>query len=77
MRKAAGDIKDEDTQLAGGNVQRLVTADGTYATQSVFSTAAPSKKEEDKWVTMKLKDTILVFLSKWIYWMQFKIHARN
>jgi coatomer subunit beta len=46
MRKAAGDGKEEDTQLSGGNVQRLVTADGTYATQSAFSTAAPTKKEE-------------------------------
>jgi len=48
MRKAAGDVKEEDTQLAGGSVQRLVTADGTYATQSAFSTAATKKKEEDK-----------------------------
>ena len=32
---------------SGGNVQKLVTADGTYATQSAFSsTPASSKKEE-------------------------------
>jgi len=32
--------------MTGGNVQRLVTADGTYATQSAFSTVPSSKKEE-------------------------------
>ena len=48
MRKAAGDSKDEDTALAGGNVQRLVTADGTYATQSAYTSATPSKTQEEK-----------------------------
>jgi len=47
MRKAAGDSKEEDTALSGGNVQQLVTADGTYATQSVFSTAQSSTKKDD------------------------------
>ena len=31
---------------SGGNVQRLVTADGTYATQSAFSTVSVKKPEE-------------------------------
>ncbi len=49
MHKAAGDFKDEDTQMMGANVQRLVTADGTYATQSAFSANTPAKKNEDRW----------------------------
>lgn len=48
MRKAAGEDKDEDTSMAGSGTQQLVTADGTYATQSAFSTATPSKKEESR-----------------------------
>jgi hypothetical protein len=32
--------------MSGGNIQRLVTADGTYATQSAFSTVSTRKKEE-------------------------------
>lgn len=34
----------------GGNVQKLVTADGTYATQSAFSTVSTSVKKEEKYV---------------------------
>ena len=49
MHKAAGDFKDEDTQMTGANVQRLVTADGTYATQSAFSTNTPAKKNEERY----------------------------
>ena len=49
MRKAAGDVKDEDTQMTGGNIQKLVTADGTYATQSAFSSATPAKKAEERY----------------------------
>ena len=49
MLKAAGDFKEEDTQMTGANVQRLVTADGTYATQSVFSTTAAAKKNEERY----------------------------
>ena len=48
MKKAAGDVKEEDTQMTGGNIQRLVTADGTYATQSAFSSTTPAKKEEER-----------------------------
>lgn len=35
-----------DTEMQGTGVQRLVTADGTYATQSAFSTQVVKKKEE-------------------------------
>ena len=48
MHKAAGDFKEEDTQMTGANLQRLVTADGTYATQSVFSTKTTNKKDEER-----------------------------
>jgi len=35
------------TEMQGqGGTQRLVTADGTYATQSAFSTISTIKKEE-------------------------------
>ena len=46
MRKAAGeeDLEDESVAAAsGGNTTKLVTADGTYATQSAFSTASEKK----------------------------------
>ncbi|GFR72221.1 coatomer subunit beta [Elysia marginata] len=46
MKKAAGEIKDDEMQSASGSVRRLVTADGTYATQSAFSTTTSSKKED-------------------------------
>lgn len=45
MKKAAGEVKEDEMQQGGG-VQRLVTADGTYATQSAFSTTSVTKKEE-------------------------------
>ncbi|XP_050393198.1 coatomer subunit beta [Patella vulgata] len=45
MKKAAGEVQDEEIQ-SGGAVQRLVTADGTYATQSAFSTASTRKKDD-------------------------------
>ena len=48
MKKAAGEQKEEDTQMTGGSIQKLVTADGTYATQSAFSTTTPAKKEEER-----------------------------
>ena len=44
--KAAGDGKEEDIQMTQGSVQKLVTADGTYASQSAFSSSAPVKKEQ-------------------------------
>lgn len=45
MKKAAGEVKEEDTAITQGSVQKLVTADGTYATQSAFSSAASVKKD--------------------------------
>ena len=50
MRKAAGETAEEDTQMTGGSVQRLVTADGTYATQSAFSTKTPAKQQHERWL---------------------------
>lgn len=48
MRKATGENKEEknDTSFATAPVQRLVTADGTYATQSVFSSTTSTKKDQ-------------------------------
>jgi len=47
MRKAAGEEAMEDESVAamtaGASVQKLVTADGTYATQSAFSAAGGEK----------------------------------
>ena len=45
IKKAAGEIQEDEMQT-GGPVQKLVTADGTYATQSAFSTTTTTKKEE-------------------------------
>jgi len=49
MKKAAGDEKDEDIQMTQGIVQKLVTADGTYASQSAFSALLPVKKDQVRW----------------------------
>ena len=49
IRKQAGESTDEDNPMpsTAAAPRQLVTADGTYATQSVFSTgSAVSKKEE-------------------------------
>lgn len=43
MRRAAGG-EEEDIQMTMGGANRLVTADGTYASQSAFSSNTPSKK---------------------------------
>jgi len=54
MKKAAGEESMEDESVAamggGGGVQKLVTADGTYATQSAFSasSSASTKKAGDR-----------------------------
>lgn len=54
IRKAAGEQTDAEnpTAQAGGNApassSRLVTADGTYATQSIFSAAVTAAKKEDR-----------------------------
>ena len=46
MKKAAGDEKEEDIQMTQGIIQKLVTADGTYASQSAFSAMLPVKKDQ-------------------------------
>jgi len=50
LKKAAGDEKEEDIQMIQGIVQKLVTADGTYASQSAFSAALPVKKDQVRFV---------------------------
>jgi len=50
MKKAAGDEKEEDIQMLQGVVQKLVTADGTYASQSAFSAMLPVKKDQVRFV---------------------------
>ena len=49
VRKAAGEV-EEDIAMTQGSVQKLVTADGTYATQSAFSAAPSAKKEQERYV---------------------------
>ena len=55
MRKASGDLSDADAAAqqptpSTNNTasSRLVTADGTYATQSIFSAAVTSVKKEER-----------------------------
>lgn len=45
MKKANGEKSAEESEHAGSNT-KLVTSDGTYATQSVFNTISSSKKED-------------------------------
>ena len=48
IKRASGEIKDDDDQSrTAGSVQQLVTADGTYATQSAFSSASTVTKKSD------------------------------
>ncbi|KAL0272803.1 UNVERIFIED_CONTAM: hypothetical protein PYX00_005639 [Menopon gallinae] len=46
MKRAAGEKTDDDVAMMQTTVPKLVTSDGTYATQSSFSTLATSKKGE-------------------------------
>lgn len=46
IRRAAGEKVDEDPTQQQVSVQKLVTSDGTYASQSAFNTATVSKKGE-------------------------------
>jgi hypothetical protein len=39
LRRAAGEEADEDAIQQQVPIQKLVTSDGTYATQSAFNTA--------------------------------------
>jgi len=48
MKKAGGEevLQDESVAAAGSTVQKLVTADGTYATQSAFSAGTETAKKD-------------------------------
>ena len=49
MRKAAGDEDNTDESVAavsGGNIPRVMNVDGTYATQSAFSTGGPDSAKK-------------------------------
>lgn len=49
IRKASGEADaEEDATMQSGTVQRMVTADGTYVTQSAFTSSAKSKKSTDR-----------------------------
>ena len=45
IRRAAGETKDDQDTSMSASVQRLVTADGTYATQSAFTSSSNSEKK--------------------------------
>ena len=45
IRRAAGDNKEEQDTSMSAPVQRLVTADGTYATQSAFTSPSNNEKK--------------------------------
>jgi len=76
MKKAAGDEKEEDIQMIQGVVQKLVTADGTYASQSAFSALLPVKKDQVRFVPFLfiiyshsfVQETIQHFTIKCIFW---------
>ena len=63
IRRAAGTAaetasasEDENAvKMSGGAPKQLVTADGTYASQSAFSAAAPSSR----WVDLRLNHVFL------------------
>ncbi len=59
MRKAAGDETMEDesvTAAHAASVQKLVTADGTYATQSAFASGADSSAKSGSGSALKDQD---------------------
>jgi coatomer subunit beta len=45
IRRSTGETKDEQDTSMSAPVQRLVTADGTYATQSAFVSSNPADKK--------------------------------
>jgi coatomer subunit beta len=51
IRRSAGETKDEQDTSMSAPVQRLVTADGTYATQSAFISTNPTDKKTLNGVT--------------------------
>ncbi|EEB10658.1 Coatomer subunit beta, putative [Pediculus humanus corporis] len=46
LKRAAGEKSEDDLSFSQGPVQKLVTSDGTYATQSSFNTLSTAKKNE-------------------------------
>ncbi|GAB6021950.1 Coatomer subunit beta [Chamberlinius hualienensis] len=48
LRKLAGESGEKKDEFLQQNVPKLVTADGTYATQSVFSATVSGKKSEER-----------------------------
>ena len=64
IKKAAGDTQEEDTAMVQGSVQKLVTADGTYATQSAFSTTASVKKDYNRFAPRPVVGGRM--LAKWL-----------
>lgn len=51
IRKAAGEQTDGENPAPGATsapTSRLVTADGTYATQSIFSATVTTAKKEER-----------------------------
>ena len=46
MKRATGETKDEDTSMTQMTSQKLVTADGTYASQSAFSAGGSGAKKD-------------------------------
>ena len=60
LRKAAGTEELQDESLgAGPTVQKLVTADGTYATQSAFSAGAVEKKKGSEIIRPPLRKYLM------------------
>ncbi len=51
IRRSTGETKDEQDISMSASVQRLVTADGTYATQSAFISPTPADKKTINGVT--------------------------
>jgi len=72
MKKAMGEEQEEeDTQMTAGHLQKLVTADGTYATQSAFSSVKTSKKEQERYVTSHTVTRTHCHFSVFIYMLPY------
>jgi len=74
MKKAAGDEKEEDIQMLQGIVQKLVTADGTYASQSAFSAMLPVKKDQVRFVLFLFIIYNHIFVQETIHHFVIKCH---
>lgn len=66
IRKAAGEQTEGDNQAPGSvsaPTSRLVTADGTYATQSIFSAAVTTTKKEERPPLRKYYQSFTMYLN--------------